>query len=128
MASLEPCVTLAYSEPCHVQNPGIFRTQNIFRTLSMHIMAYSECCVTLGYQEPCHIQNFAIVRILACLGPKAYSEPCLFRHILGYSIMIGLLTLNFFLHFNFTYFWTKFKKTYVFWLQQSQFQCSTEST
>ena len=25
-AYLETCVTLAYSEPCHIQNPGIFRT------------------------------------------------------------------------------------------------------
>ena len=25
---LEICVTLAYSEPCHIQNNGIFRTQD----------------------------------------------------------------------------------------------------
>ena len=24
VAYLEPCVALAYSEPCHIQNPGIF--------------------------------------------------------------------------------------------------------
>ena len=29
VAYLEPCVTLAYSEPCHIQNAGIFRTQVI---------------------------------------------------------------------------------------------------
>ena len=23
---LEPCVALAYSEPCQIQNPGIYRT------------------------------------------------------------------------------------------------------
>ena len=40
---LEPCVTLVYSEPCHIQNPGIFRT------LSRHILAYSERHVTLAY-------------------------------------------------------------------------------
>ena len=38
---LEHCVTLAYSEPCHIQNSGIFRTQDIFRTLSRHVQAYS---------------------------------------------------------------------------------------
>ena len=26
VAYLEPCVTLAYSEPYNIQNPGIFRT------------------------------------------------------------------------------------------------------
>ena len=57
---LEPWKTLAYSEPCHIQNPGIFRTQNIFRTLSRNILTYAECCVTLAYWEPCHIQNFGI--------------------------------------------------------------------
>ena len=42
VAYLEPCVTLAYSEPCHIQNPGIFRTQDIFRTLSRHDLVHSE--------------------------------------------------------------------------------------
>ena len=65
---LEPCVTLVCSEPCHIQNPGLFRTQDIFRTPSRHILAYSELCVTLIY-----------------LGPELYSESCLFRHIQIYS-------------------------------------------
>ena len=30
---LEPCATLAYSGPCHMHNPSMFRTQYIFRTL-----------------------------------------------------------------------------------------------
>ena len=47
-----------YSEPCHVENPSIFITRDIFRTLSRHILAYSECCVMLAYLEPCHTQNF----------------------------------------------------------------------
>ena len=37
VAYLEPCVTLACSESCHIQNIGIFRIQDIFRTLSRHI-------------------------------------------------------------------------------------------
>ena len=60
VAYLEPCVTLAYSEPCHIQNPVIFRTWDIFRTLSRHILAYLERWVT--YWEPCHIQHFVIFR------------------------------------------------------------------
>ena len=51
-----------------VQNPVIFRTQDIFRTLSRHILAYSQCCVTLTYfetllySELCHIQHFDIFK------------------------------------------------------------------
>ena len=75
---LEPCVTLAYLEPCHIQNPSIFRTQDKFKTLSRHILAYPERCVTLAHWEPFHIQNFAIFRILAYLEPEAYSESCLY--------------------------------------------------
>ena len=55
--------------------------QYIERTLSRHILAYSERCVTLAYWEPCQIQNFAIFRILAYLEPEAYSESYLFMHI-----------------------------------------------
>ena len=102
-----------YSEPCHVQNPYIFRTRDIFRTLSRDILAYSKCCVTLAHWEPCHIQNFNTVY----LGT--------FRHIQAYSIM-AVITLTF-LVFCMQYFSRKFKKTYVFWLQWSQFQCSTGS-
>ena len=48
-AYLEPCLTLAYSDPSHIQNPSIFRTQDIFRALSRHILA--ERCVTLTFWE-----------------------------------------------------------------------------
>ena len=46
---LEPCVTLAYSEPWYIQNPDTFRIRCIFKTL--------------GYSQPCYIQN-----------PSIYSE------------------------------------------------------
>ena len=82
---LELCVTLAYSEPCHIQNPGITRTQDKFRTLSRYILTYSERCVTPAYREPCHIKNFDMSRILEYLGHEAYSESFLFRHIQAYS-------------------------------------------
>ena len=97
VAYLEPCVTLAYSECCHIQNPGIFRTQNIFTTLARHILAYSECCVTLAYWEPSHVQDFATFIILAYLGPKVCLESCLFRHIQTNSLKIVLTALPFFL-------------------------------
>ena len=39
----KPCVNLAYSEPWYIQNPDIFKTRNIFRTLD--------------YSEPWYIEN-----------------------------------------------------------------------
>ena len=73
VAYLEPCVTLSYSELCHTQNPGIFRTQDMPRVLSRHIQVYAGRCVILAYWELCHIKKFSIFRILAHLGPEAYS-------------------------------------------------------
>ena len=54
---LEPYITIPHSKPCHIQNTDILSTQEIFRTLSRHILAYSERCVTLAYWELFHIQN-----------------------------------------------------------------------
>ena len=77
----EPCVTVAYSEPCHYQNPDMFRTQDIFWFLPRHMLAYLEYCVKLAYWVPCricdprHIQN---------------------RHIQACSIMIFIITVTFF--------------------------------
>ena len=122
VAYLEPCAILAYSGPVHIQNPGIFRAQDIFRTLPRHILAYSVDCVTLAFWKTCFIQNFAIFRIFGIEKLEVYSESCLFRHVQTYSVMI---TLTFFIHF-FSYFSTGFKKTYAFWLQWRQFQCSIE--
>ena len=44
----EPFVTFAYSQLCHIPNPGIFRTAVIFKTLWNFAQAYS---------EPCHSQK-----------------------------------------------------------------------
>ena len=49
---LELCVTLAYLEPCHIENPGIFRSQDTFRILSRDILAYSERSVILASENP----------------------------------------------------------------------------
>ena len=112
---LAPRVALAYSEPCYIQNLGIFRIQNVFRTLSRRFVTYLERCATLAYWERCHIQNFGIFRtrgIFRILFIKAHSS--LFGH---YSIMIVIIIILTFFHTNLTFFSTKFKKTFVFWLQ-----------
>ena len=116
VAYLEHCITLAYSKPCHIQNTNIFRTQDVFKTLSRNIMAYS---------ERSHIKNPAIFRTWAYLGPKPYSESCLFRHSQAYSIIV-IITLTFFFQFDLAFFSTKFKKI-CFWILNSKFQYSTES-
>ena len=73
---LEPSVTLAYSKPYHIQNPSIFRTQDI--CICMYIYIYIQNSViayfgifrmlcnarilrTLLYSELGHIQNFGII-------------------------------------------------------------------
>ena len=114
VAYLELCVTLEYSDPCHIQNPGIFRTQGIFRTLSRHTLAYSERFVRLAYWEPCHIQNFGIFRILAYLGPEAYSESCLFSHIQVYSDIFNNDSYN---SISLPFF-NRISRTYVFLWKQ----------
>ena len=99
VAYLEPFVILAYSESFHIQNPGIFRTQYIFGTLSRHILAYSVGCVTLAFWKTFFIQNFAVFRISALRNLRHIQNPVYldtFRHSQTYSIMI---TLTFFLHF-----------------------------
>ena len=85
VAYIEPCVTLEYLEHCHIENPGIFRTQHIFRPLSGDTLICSECCAPLAYWEPCYIQNFGIFRTFPYLGYEAYSETWLYRYIQAYS-------------------------------------------
>ena len=84
VAYLKPCAILAYSEPFHIQNPGIFRSQDIFRVQSRHILAYSVGCVTLAFWKTCFIQNFAIFRISALRNSKYIQNPVYlgtFKHI-----------------------------------------------
>ena len=105
VAYLEHCVILAYSEPFHIENLDIFRTQDIFRTLSRYIVAYSVGCVTLASWKTCFIQNFAIFRISTLRNSRHIQNLVYlgtFMHIQTYSIMI---TLTFFLHFFHTFQW-----------------------
>ena len=84
VAYLEPCVILAYSEPFHIHNSGIFRTQDIFRTLPRLILAYWVGCVMLAFWKTCFIQNFDIFRILALRNLRHIQNPVYlgtFRHI-----------------------------------------------
>ena len=85
--------------------------------MSRHNLAYSARCVTLAYLKPCHIQNFAIFRILAYLGPEAYSGSCLYRYIQVYSGIFyndSYNNINFIFTFSLTYFSKKFKKRWFF--------------
>ena len=56
-AYLEPCITLAYSEPSHIRNPCVFRSKNISRTL-----CNARILRTLPYLELRYIQNFGMFR------------------------------------------------------------------
>ena len=82
--------TLPYSETWHIQN-----TRYIHNSLKLCSGIFRTLC-NARILTPCHVQNFAIFRILAYLGPEAYSEYCLFKHIQAYSIMIVVITLTFF--------------------------------
>ena len=56
---LETCLTFTYLEPCHFQDPGMFRIRDIFRTLSYFGIFGTLCnarmLTTLPYLELCHI-------------------------------------------------------------------------
>ena len=58
----EPCVTLKYLKLWYIQNPDIFRTRSIFRTLA--------------YSQPWYIQNPGIFKTLPYSNSEAYSKPC----------------------------------------------------
>ena len=78
-------VTSRYVLYEHIQNYGIFRNISIIVNLD----TFSHIPILFKHIQPYYrIQNFAIFRVLACLEPATYSEPCLFNHIQAYSIMI----------------------------------------
>ena len=68
-----PCVALAYSWPCHIRSPSVFRTRDVLKTLwnvdqafsqachrelCSHIQTYSKPCATLAYAETWHTRIF----------------------------------------------------------------------
>ena len=64
----KPCVTLAYLEPCYIQNPNIFKIRNIFRTL-----VYSEPPL---YSKLWHIQNQRLIQtsMMSNIYDEAFCE------------------------------------------------------
>ena len=79
MAFLEPCVTPAYSEPCHTQNPGIFRTRDILCISQNSVKAYSDIFRTLWNARILRTLPYlelSIFRILPYFGSEVYSEIC----------------------------------------------------
>ena len=79
VAYLEPYATLAYSDPCHIQNLDIFRTQDLFRTLQRHI----------DIENPAIFNNIQ----LPYLG--------IFWYIQSYSLLVVIITLTFFFQLQF---------------------------
>ena len=49
-----PCNSYIFRTLPYLES-GIYKTQDIFGTLSRHILVYSERCVMLACWEPCHI-------------------------------------------------------------------------
>ena len=98
-------IALPYSESWHIWNLRYIQNfvkaySGIFRTLCNAFILR-----TLPYLELCHIQDISVL-----------SNPGIFRTLFiqayqAYSIMIVIITLTFYFHFNLTYFSTKFKKT-----------------
>ena len=64
----EPCAILAYSELWYIQNPGIFKTRGIFRTLVYPKLWH--------IQNQRLLQNPGLFRTLGYSEPEAYSESC----------------------------------------------------
>ena len=68
---LEPCVNIAYSEPCNIQKRIKFRTR-IYSKLCQGIFRHTQKAV-----QRLHIESFTIFRTSPYLErTKAYSEPC----------------------------------------------------
>ena len=70
-----PCVTLAYSQPCHIVSPGIFRTGRLSKPcekFTRHIQnpamgitqPYSEPYATFAYAKTWPTQNPGIFKTL----------------------------------------------------------------
>ena len=64
------CVSLAYSQPCHIPNPGLFRTRGIFKTLGNFDQIYSECC---------HSQN-SLFRHYSAIFRTLYNA-CIYKNL-----------------------------------------------
>ena len=64
----EPCVTLAYSVLCYIQNPDIFKSRGIFTILIYPKLWY--------FHNQRHIQDRELFRALRYSELEVYSESC----------------------------------------------------
>ena len=101
------CLTLAYSQPCHILSPDIFRTDDLYKTLwkvhqphsepchralFSHIQAYLEPYATLVYVKTWHTRNPGIFRPLANIQNSDIFKT---RHIIkNYNCFSKLLHLR----------------------------------
>ena len=95
-----PCVTLAYSQTCHILSPDIFKTKGSFKSLwnvdqaylepcrgalFSHIQAYSEPCATLAYAETWHTRILEYPELFHNRIPMNIQNPVIFTKIYKYS-------------------------------------------
>ena len=95
-----PCVTLAYSQHCHILSLDIFRTEGSFKSLwnvdqaylepcrgalFSHLQAYSEPCGTLPYAETWHTQILEYPELFDNCIPMHIQNPFIFTKIYKYS-------------------------------------------
>ena len=69
----KPCVNLAYSAPWYIQNPDIFKTKNVFRTLVHSESPYIEnsgIFKTQGLFRHLQFQRFTMKRFVKTVNGK----------------------------------------------------------
>ena len=89
------CVTLVYSQPCHILSPGIFRTKGIFKTLWNVYQAYSEPCHRSIFRHIQNLSKFLHTQKPGILRILEYSEPfhdCVLTHVQNPVIFIQKFT------------------------------------
>ena len=69
-----PCVTLAYSQPCHILNPDISRTAGVFKTMRNVDQTYLKLCHRHYSTIFRHIQNLVYIQNTCICRNLAYSE------------------------------------------------------
>ena len=95
-----PCVTLTYSQPCHILSPGIFRIEGILKTLQNSDQAYSKCCLSQNslfrhysaiFRHIQHLVKHLHMQKPGIFGILEISEPfhnCILMHIQNPAIFM----------------------------------------
>ena len=79
-----PCVTITYSQPCHILSPSICRTGTFLKTLWNVDQAYSELChrALFGHiQNPVQLLHMQKPSILGILEYLELFHNCIQTHI-----------------------------------------------